>query len=69
MTWKFLHEQCFAYTGVKKLGALENYECGVLYRIKCWLDELGIKHRFIPEVSKCHMPVSGECSGEIQLFL
>jgi hypothetical protein len=68
ITWKFTHEQCFAYVGVKRLGMLEKYECGVLYRIKCWLDELGIKHRFIPEVGKCHMHVKGECEGEIQLF-
>jgi len=51
-------------SGVEKI-----YECGVLYRIKCWLDELGITHRFIPEIGKCHMHVNGSCAGEIKLFL
>ena len=69
MVWEFNQNQCFAYTGIKRLGVIEQYECGVLYRIKCWLDELGIKHRFIPEIGKCHMHVYGSCSGEIQLFL
>lgn len=67
--WKFNQNKCFAYTGVKKLGVIEHYECGPLYRIKCWFDELGITHRFIPDVGKCHMRINGSCSGEIQLFL
>lgn len=69
MAWEFNQNRCFAYTGIKRLGVIEQYECGVLYRIKCWLDELEIKHRFIPEIGKCHMHVNGSCSGEIQLFL
>jgi hypothetical protein len=69
MTWEFNQNKCFAYTGIKRMGVIEQYECGVLYRIKCWLDELGIKHRFNPEIGKCHMHVNGCCSGEIQLFL
>ena len=68
MTWKFNHEKCFAYAGVKRLGVIDNYECGVLYRIKCWLEELGIKHKFVPEIGNCNMHVKGQCLGEIQLF-
>lgn len=69
MAWQFSHEKCFAYAGVKRLGVIEKYECGVLYRIKCWLDELGIKHTFSPEIGRCHMHTKGDCSGEIQVFL
>jgi hypothetical protein len=69
ITWEFSQNKCFAYSGIKKLGVIEQYECGVLYRIQCWLDELGIKHKFIPEIGKCHMQINGSCSGEIQLFL
>ena len=46
MAWEFNQNKCFAYTGMKRLGVVAQYECGVLYRIKCWLDELGIKHKF-----------------------
>jgi hypothetical protein len=69
IAWSFTDGKCFANAGVSMLGAIENYECGVLYRVKCWLDELGIKHRFSPEIGKCHLHVSGSCSGEIHLFL
>ncbi|WDP92715.1 MAG: hypothetical protein HUN04_24535 [Desulfobacter sp.] len=69
MAWEFNQNKCFAYAGIKRLGVIERYDCGVLYRIKCWLDALGITHRFIPGIGKCHMHVNGSCSGEIQLFL
>lgn len=68
VAWEFIQKKCFAYKGIKMIGAIEKYECGVLYRIKCWLDEIGIRHRFLPEIGKCHMHYSGSCSGEIQLF-
>jgi hypothetical protein len=68
MAWAFQPGKCFAYAGIKRIGAIEGYECGVLYRVRCWLDELGIKHRFTPEIGKCHMHRGGTCSGEIELF-
>jgi hypothetical protein len=68
MTWVFNQGKCFAYEGVKRLGAIDKYECGVLYRIKCWLEELGIKHKFSPEINLCHMHHNGDCSGYIQFF-
>ena len=69
MTWKFNKGKCFAYSGIKKLGVIENYDCGVLYRIKCWLDSLCINHRFSPEIGICSMHHTGDCSGEIHLFI
>jgi len=69
MTWDFNQQKCFAYKGIKTIGFIDKYECGVLYRIECWLQELGIKHRFYPEIDRCHMHHSGECSGNIQLVL
>lgn len=68
MAWAFKQGECFAYVGIKRMGAIEAYECGVLYRIKCWLEELGIKHHFSPQIGKCNMLKDGECSGEIELF-
>lgn len=69
MDWEFDQGKCFAYNGIKKLGAIDQYDCGVLYRVKCWLDELEIKHKFVPEIGRCHMHLNGNCSGEIHLFL
>ncbi len=68
MTWEFDQGKCFAYVGVKRLGAIGKYECGPLYRIKCWLKELRIKYKFNPEIEGCIMPLRGNCSGEIQLY-
>lgn len=36
--------------------------------IKCWLDDLGVKHAFTPEIGKCHMHRSGKCAEEIEFF-
>ena len=69
MIWKFDQGKCFAYAGIKRMGVIEKYECGVLYRIKCWLDSLCIKHRFNPEIGLCSMHHNGHCSGEIDLFI
>ena len=38
MIWEFNQGKCFAYEGIKRLGAIDTYECGVLFRIKCWLE-------------------------------
>ncbi|MBI5589552.1 MAG: hypothetical protein HY881_03620 [Deltaproteobacteria bacterium] len=67
MFWTFEQGKCFAYAGIKKLGVLDSYECGVLYRVQCWLETLGIEHRFDPGVDKCHMHHGNGCSGVIEL--
>ncbi len=69
MRWEFAPGQCFAYKGIKRLGVIDRYECGVIYRIECWLDCLGIKYRTIPKVNNCLMHTTGKCSGEIELEL
>ena len=66
MAWAFEKGECFAYAGIKRIGAIEKYECGVLFRIKCWMDALGVKNRFDPEIGLCHRHHSGSCSGELQ---
>lgn len=67
MAWSFQPGECFAYKGIKRIGFIDEYECGVIYRIKCWLESLGIKHTFNPEVSKCQMHQAEKCQGEIVL--
>ena len=67
MTWTFIKDQCFAFKGIKRMGAIGDYECGVLYRIQCWIEALGINCRFNPEISHCHMHHTGNCSGDITL--
>ncbi len=57
-------ENCFAYKGIKKMNQLDEYRCGVLYRI-----ELMFKHtclRFKPShnAGKCLMHHEGACRVE-----
>ena len=65
--WAFNERKCFAYNGVKMLGVVEEYECGPLHRIKCWLNSLGIRYDMEPEVVRCIMPSKGECLGQFKL--
>lgn len=69
ITWKFTDRQCFAYTGIKMLQVENEYECGPLYRIQCWLKSLGIGYEMDPPVDKCMMPKQGGCSGTFRLIL
>ena len=36
-TW----HRCFAYEGIKALGVIEQYECGIMDRVEGWFDTLG----------------------------
>jgi len=64
--WEFEAQKCFAYEGMKNMGVIDQYQCGVLYRIECWLDSLGIKYSVTPQVRGCLMHTSGNCSGDFK---
>jgi hypothetical protein len=53
---------------MKQTGIIDNYRCGVMYRIQCWLEALGINYRIDPEIDRCLMHESGTCSGEIRII-
>jgi len=53
---------------MKRAGLLDGYECGVVYRIECWLEALGIRHQVVPPVGPCQMRADGVCSSEIHLM-
>jgi hypothetical protein len=64
LQWEFEPLRCFAYRGMKRLGALEGYECGVIYRLECWLEALGLSYEVSPRPVRCRMLVQETCSGE-----
>jgi len=64
-TWKFTEKKCFAYNGISMLGVIDQYECGPIYRIKCWMDALGVAYKVDPDIDKCVMPSKGECFGKM----
>jgi len=67
--WEWESGQCFAYKGMKKIGIIDGYRCGVMYRIECWLEVLGIKCSIEPKIDKCMMYEKGSCLGDIRIIL
>lgn len=59
--------ECFAYKGIRRAGLLDDYQCGVVYRIECWLEALGVRHRTVPPVGRCQMRVGGGCVSDFHL--
>jgi len=64
--WQFKEGDCFAYKGMKRIGVIDQYECGVIYRLMCWFDNLGIKYTVMPEINRCLMHAAGNCSGDFR---
>lgn len=67
--WNWENGQCFAYKGMKQIGTIDRYRCGVMYRIECWLEASGIKYTMHPVIEGCLMHEKGICEGEIRVFL
>jgi len=64
--WRW--NRCFAYDGVKRLGAIDGYRCGVMHRIVSWLNVLNVCYEMRPAIRGCLMHETGECSGEIKFI-
>jgi hypothetical protein len=56
---------CFAFEGMKMIGVNQGYECGVIYRVCCWLEALGIKYELKPKIDKCLLYSQEKCIGDI----
>jgi len=67
MHWEFKPSNCFAYKGMVSAGVAEHYECGVIFRIECWIKSLGVSFKTVPEISGCQMLQDGKCSGDFLL--
>ena len=66
--WEWEIGECFAYKGMKRLAIIDEYRCGVMFRIECWLEALGIKYIIDPKIEKCIMHKTGACLGDIKVF-
>lgn len=67
--WEWEAGQCFAYKAIRGLGAIDGYRCGVMYRIECWLEALGVGHTTHPKIEACLMHQTGACRGEIRVSI
>lgn len=61
--------KCFAHAGMTRLGVIDRYECGVLYRVACWFEGLGMKYSLAPRIDRCIMHASGACRGDFRFEL
>jgi hypothetical protein len=62
--WEFAPKNCFAYKGMKRIGAIDRYECGVIYRLACWFDAMGLTYKATPEITACRMLSGDTCGGD-----
>jgi len=62
--WEWREGECFAYRAMRQLGVIDDYMCGVMFRIECWLEHLGIPYRMEPKIEKCIMHGNGNCRGD-----
>jgi hypothetical protein len=67
LQWEWEPGECFAYKGMQRFGYLDGYECGVIYRVECWLEALGVRPRGEVAVGVCLMHRTGRCAGEVPL--
>lgn len=63
MLWKV--PRCFAHDGVRRLGLIDRYECGIVERLFGWFEELKIPYSITPAPEGCHMHRLGQCEMEI----
>lgn len=68
LRWDWAGQECFAYDGIKSMGVIDKYQCGIIYRIECWLDSLEVEYSVTPKVERCLMHTDGNCSGEFRFF-
>jgi len=61
-------EDCFAFKGISRLGAIEHYECGLFDRIHRWFDVLKVKYESRPAVEHCMKHHDGSCVRELRFF-
>ena len=62
--WEFAPKNCFAYKGMRRIGAIDKYECGVIYRLASWFDALGLTYRVTPKIVSCLMLTGDTCAGD-----
>ena len=53
--------KCFAHTGISKYGLIDSYECGIVERIKGWLDGLKVSYIMEPDFTGCLMHQQNLC--------
>jgi hypothetical protein len=75
-TWSFPSEnvihwelhRCFAYDGIKNMGVIEQYQCGIFERIEGWFQGLELNYSVTPQVEGCMMHTQGKCFRDFRFY-
>jgi len=60
--------RCFAYEGIKKMGAIDGYDCGIFVRMAGWFDGLEIQYEVSPPIQGCMLHAEGNCHRDFKFF-
>lgn len=60
--------RCFAYEGIKKIGGIDGYDCGIFARVGGWFEGLGIKYEVSPPLKGCLLHAEGKCFRDFRFF-
>jgi hypothetical protein len=66
LCWEWPGNTCFAYQGMLRMGVIDRYQCGVIYRVQCWIEQAGVGYTVSPEIRGCLMHTRGRCAGEVR---
>lgn len=69
VSWEWEKGECFAYKGMSRAGVIDRYDCGVMYRIECWFENLGLKFQRDVKLDGCRMHSEGSCKGRYTFSL
>jgi hypothetical protein len=58
---RFKMQKCFAYEGVKRIGAIDGYNCGIYDRIDGWLEGIGLEFDVSPKIEGCLIHQGEKC--------
>lgn len=67
--WTWKENQCFAFKGMKQMGLIDEYQCGIFERVKGWLKGLGVPFEMEPSVDRCMMNTEGRCERNFNILL
>lgn len=59
--FRFTMNSCFAYDGIKRMGVIDHYQCGIFERIETWFQELELEYEVTPHVNGCMMLSDKKC--------
>ena len=62
-------DACFAHAGLKQHGMIDTYDCGIVQRVKGWLEAIQVAYEMTPEFEGCLLHTIGSCEVDFHFQL